>query len=237
LARYFNATLRLRDGAMTDAIDLALVDNTSQRLPCVLVLDGSSSMDGPPIRELNAGLRILEEELKKDDIASQRVQLLVIRLGGRDEVEVLSDWTDAMSFSPPIVEASGSTPLGGAVRLALAKIEEQKARYKANGITYNRPWLFVLTDGEPTDSGWEQAAAECQDAENKGRVVVFCIGAGAAELSKLRRFSTRKPVHLDGLKFKELFVWLSHSAKSGSKAAQGTNAQLAPPTDWMQVPA
>ncbi len=221
---------------MTDAIDLALVDNTSQRLPCVLILDGSLSMDGPPIIELNAGLRILEEELKKDDIASQRVQLLVIRLGGRDKVEVLCDWTDAMSFSSPIVEANGSTPLGAAVRLGLTKIEEQKARYRANGITYNRPWLFMLTDGEPTDTGWEQAAAECQEAEKKGKVVVFCIAAGAAEMSKLERFSTRKPVRLDGLKFKELFVWLSQSAKSGSVATQGTNAQLAPPTDWMQVP-
>ena len=60
--------------------DIALQDNTSQRLPCVLVLDGSGSMEGNPISELNQGLKTLEEELKKDDTASQRVQLLVIRL-------------------------------------------------------------------------------------------------------------------------------------------------------------
>ena len=222
---------------MSDAIDLALVDNTSQRLPCVLVLDGSGSMDGAPINELNAGLRILEEELKKDDIASQRVQLLVIRLGGSDEVQVLSDWTDAMSFMSPKVDADGTTPLGAAVRMALAKIEEQKARYKANGIAYNRPWLFILTDGAPTDDAWEQAADECQAAEKKNQVVVFCIGTGSANLAKLERFSVRRPVRVDGLKFKELFVWLSRSTSSASKAVQGTNAQLASPADWMQVPA
>jgi uncharacterized protein YegL len=38
-------------------------------------------MHGEPINELNKGLVILEEELKKDDTASQRVQLLIIRLG------------------------------------------------------------------------------------------------------------------------------------------------------------
>ena len=31
--------------------DIALQDNTSQRLPCVLVLDGSGSMEGNPISE------------------------------------------------------------------------------------------------------------------------------------------------------------------------------------------
>ena len=64
---------------MTDEVipDVALVDNTSQRLPCVLVLDGSSSMadsgsDTDAIRELNAGLKVLASELQGDDIASQR---------------------------------------------------------------------------------------------------------------------------------------------------------------------
>src|SRR5262245_4072891 len=127
--------------------DVALADNTSQRLPCVLAVDGSGSMDGQAIDELNAGLRLLEEELKKDDVASQRVQLLVIRFGDLDNVEVLCDWTDAMSFTAPTVVANGVTPMGQAVRLALRKIEEQKARYRSNGIAYNRPWLFLITDG------------------------------------------------------------------------------------------
>ena len=51
--------------------DVTLRDNTNQRLPCVLVLDGSGSMAGSPIEELNAGLRLLEDELKKDDISKK----------------------------------------------------------------------------------------------------------------------------------------------------------------------
>ena len=80
--------------------DIALQDNTSQRLPCVLVLDGSCSMEGNPISELNQGLKTLEEELKKDDTASQRVQLLVIRLGDDDKATILTDWTDAIDLAP-----------------------------------------------------------------------------------------------------------------------------------------
>jgi len=58
--------------------DVLLTDNTSQRLPCVLVLDGSGSMadsgaETDAIRELNKGLKVLEQELKNDDTAAQRV--------------------------------------------------------------------------------------------------------------------------------------------------------------------
>lgn len=217
--------------------DVALRDNTSQRLPCVLLLDGSGSMaDSGAIDELNAGVRLLETELKKDDVASQRVQLLVIRFGG--DTEVLSDWTDAMSFSAPQLTASGLTPMGEAVRVGLAKLEEQKGRYRANGIAYNRPWMFAITDGEPTDDDWQHAASQCKAAEQADKLIFFGIGVGSgADLTKLAEFSARKPVRLQGLKFRELFHWLSSSAKSASKQAPGSNVQLAPPSDWMQVSA
>ena len=217
--------------------DVELIDNTSQRLPCILLLDGSGSMAGAPIDELNAGLRVLEEELKKDDIASQRVQLLVIQFSGDRLVTVLSEWTDAMSFSAPHVTAEGSTPMGAAVRVALAELEDQKARYRAHGIPYNRPWIFLITDGQPTDD-WEKSAADCRAAERAGKLVFFGIGTGPdADLGKLARFSERQPVRLQGLKFRELFLWLSRSTSSASKAAQGATLQLPPPSDWMEVSA
>jgi uncharacterized protein YegL len=219
-----------------DKLEIALVDNTSQRLPCVLALDASGSMAGGPIDALNAGLRLLEEELKGDDLASQRVQLLVIRFSG-NTAEILCDWTDAMAFTAPRLDASGLTPMGGAVRLAIEKIEEQKNRYRQHGIAYFRPWLFLLTDGEPNDNGWEQVAAECRAAEQANKLTTFCIGTGpGANMGKLSQFSNRTPVQLSGLKFRELFLWLSQSARTASKSAQASTVQLAAPSDWMQVP-
>ena len=109
--------------------DVVLADNTSQRLPCVLVLDGSGSMGGEPINELNKGLKLLEQELKNDDTAAQRVQLMVIRLGDDNAVQTLTNWTDALDFSAPVVNANGTTPLGVAMETALEAIEEQKENY------------------------------------------------------------------------------------------------------------
>lgn len=214
--------------------DIVLQDNTNQRLPCILVLDGSSSMSGDPINELNKGLKVLESELKADDVACQRVQLLVIRIGDYDEAEIISDWTDAIDFHAPRISANGTTPLGKGVKLALKKLEEQKKNYKDHQIQYNRPWLFIFTDGEPNDR-WESAAKEAVKAESDNKAVIFCIGTEGANFDILGEFSNRDPMKLNGLQFEELFLWLSKSASSTSKAAAGSVTQLAA-VDWGSVP-
>lgn len=214
--------------------DLVLQDNTSQRLPCVVVVDGSSSMSGEAIDNLNDGLSFLEKELKSDDIASMRVQLLIIRIGGHSDAEVLVDWTDAIDFVAPKIEANGTTPLGLGVKLALQKIEEQKKQYKDNQITYNRPWMFIMTDGAPTDD-WEDAALAAKQAEAKGKVIVFPIGTEGADFETLNAFSNRKALMLRNLDFKELFIWLSKSVSVGSQTEIGSETQL-PETSWGTVP-
>lgn len=211
--------------------DVVLSDNTSQRLPCILVVDGSTSMSRKQgttsaIAELNAGLKILEQELKADDAAAQRVQLMVLRIGGDDEVQIVTEWSDAMDFVAPEISANGTTPLGKGVRIALSNIERQKENYREHDIPYNRPWMFVITDGGPTDQKWEDAALECQMAEAEGKVIVFTIGTGKANFEKLARFSARSPVRMAGLEFSELFVWLSRSASSGSQSVPGSEVNL-----------
>lgn len=215
--------------------DLVLQDNTNQRLPCVVLLDGSTSMDGKAINNLNEGLSVLERELKADDIASLRVQLLILRIGGHNDVEVLTDWTDAIDFSAPLIEANGTTPLGEGVKVALQKLKEQKKRYKDNQITYNRPWLFMITDGAPTDPNWEKAAEKAVESEMKGKVVVFPIGTEHADFDTLNKFSSRGALMLKDLDFKELFVWLSQSVSAGSQTEIGSETQL-PAISWGAVP-
>lgn len=226
---------------MNDLIpDVVLADNTSQRLPCVLVLDGSTSMrdeagDGEVIIDrLNAGLQVLEKELKGDDVASQRVQVRVVRVGGSGVAEPLGEWVDAMDWTAPVIEANGNTPLGDGVVKALELIEEQKGNYRDHGIAYNRPWMFIITDGCPNDYRWEDKAEKLREAESEGKVTVFAIGVEGADFDALQQFSNRSPVKLRGLDFQELFVWLSRSVSAGSKAATGDTVQL-PAIGWGEV--
>lgn len=207
-------------------------DNANERTPCVLVLDCSGSMRGEPIKQLNAGLAALEKELKEDIDASSRVQILIIKAYGKDEVKIESGWTDAMNFTAPVMEAGGLTPLGKAMETALQKIEEQKCLYDSCGITSKRPWIFLISDGEPTDYGWEKAAELCRYAQKNKKAVIHAIGTEGANLDKLAKFSTLPPQRLSGLKFTEFFLWLSRSVSCVSKAAPNADNYMDDISDW-----
>lgn len=210
-------------------------DNVNERTPCVLVLDCSGSMRGEPIKQLNAGLQALEKELKDDIDASARVQILIIKAFGKDETEISSDWVDAMNFNAPTMDAGGLTPLGKAMELALKKIEDQKCLYDSWGVTSKRPWIFLISDGEPTDYGWEESAKICRFAQKNKKVVIHSIGTQGANLDKLAKFSLFPPKRLTGLKFTEFFLWLSRSVSCISKAAPNADNYLNDINDWNEA--
>ncbi|MFK3650605.1 VWA domain-containing protein [Lysobacter enzymogenes] len=218
--------------------DVALVDNTEQRTPLVLVLDCSGSMTGAPMEQLNEGLKLLEEELKSDVIAAKRVRVLVVRYGGFDQAELAGDWCDAMDFAAPVLEASGTTPTGRAIDLALAEVENEKQRFKAAGIAYTRPWLFLMSDGAPTDA-WEASAQRARDAETANKVAIFPIAVGQGDERIMSQFSSKGPggvKRLQGLQFRELFLWLSASMQVVSQSRPGGAAQLPSTDTWSSVP-
>ena len=215
--------------------DVALIDNSDERAPLVLVLDVSGSMQGKPLQMLNDGLKKLEDEMKNDPITAKRGRVLVIAFGGDDQVEVMGEWQDAIDFEAPELEAAGRTPTGAAVREALSQIESQKEELRAAGVSYKRPIMMLMSDGVATDD-WESAAAECRAAEDAHKVTVMAIAVGEeAHKEGLDKFSSRGAVKLEGLKFSELFVWLSRSVKAVSSAAKGEAAQLPAIDSWASV--
>jgi len=216
--------------------DVALIDNSDERAPLVLVLDCSGSMqeDGK-VGLLNDGLKTLEAELKNDPITARCGRVLVISFGGENEVEVMGDWTDAMDFTPPNLAAGGLTPLGTAMKCALDEIESQKGEMRSAGVSYKRPIVMLLSDGEPTDD-WKAVAAECKNAEAAHKVNIMAIGIGdQANREVLGAFSSKGALNLSGLKFKELFIWLSRSIQAVSRTAAGATVQLNPVDSWAQM--
>lgn len=221
---------------MTQAIPgVEFADNTNQRTPCVLVLDASGSMSGEPIKQLNHGLRVFEEQLKSDVATAMRVQVLVITVGGHDDVTVVQPWVDAIDFKAPEIIASGLTPLGQGMSFALEEVQNQKAQYDANGISSTRPWVIMISDGSPNDYGWQEAAQACREAEQNKRAVIFPIGTEGADFEALGQFSNKIPKKLKGLAFNELFVWLSRSMTTVSSSVPGQKVQLPSTTEWAEV--
>ena len=212
--------------------DVSLVDNAEERLPLVLVLDCSASMEGEKIAELQRGLEALKQDLNQDAKAARSVRILIVAFGGNDEVFV-GAWQDVMDFvAPKKLKAHGKTPTGPAMMCALQEVENEKVRLRQHGIAYKRPLIYLMSDGEPTDE-WEHAAEQCRVAEESRKAAIFSIAVGDdANHDILGEFSPRPPLQLQGLKFKELFLWLSQSVKAVSRGVQGQAVQLPPTASW-----
>lgn len=206
-------------------------ENPEPRCACLLLLDTSGSMGGAPIRELNAGLQALKEELSQDSLAVKRVEIAIVTFG---PVKVQSEFQTVDSWEPPHLTASGDTPMGAAVVQGLELLRQRKDQYRANGIEVFRPWVFLMTDGGPTDP-WRQAAEMVKAGEANKGFAFFGVGVENANMDILGQICVRTPVRLAGLKFKEMFAWLSSSLSSVSSSQPGTTVPITPPTGWSEV--
>ncbi len=241
--------------------DAELATNPEPRCPCVLLLDTSGSMgevvadsgrdlgytvqqDGQSYRAvsggttridlLNAGLRAYHADLMADSLAAQRVEVSVITFGGG--VQTVCPFATAHQFTPPTLVAGGDTPMGAAILRAIDAVDERKRQYKQNGLHYYRPWIFLITDGGPTDA-WKPAATRVMEGEAKKAFAFFSVGVEGADFDVLGRISTRQPLTLKGMSFRELFVWLSQSQRSVSHSNPGQEDQvkLPSPSGWASL--
>jgi uncharacterized protein YegL len=197
-------------------------------------------MVGNPIGKLNAAVASLPDEMKSDRLAVKRVEIAIVSF---PPVRTVQPFATADAFVPPTLVANGRTPLGGAVSHALRLIEDRKAEYRAQHLEWFRPWLFLVTDGEPDEEDdWRSAAAAVREAEASKKVTFFSVGVPGANLDVLAQFSVRRPRQLVDLRFREMFVWLTRSLqmRSQSAAHTGGNPDMAVPTapgvlDWSQT--
>ncbi len=190
------------------------LDNPENRCPVVLVLDVSASMEGAPIEALNAGLATFKFDVEQDALAALRVEVAIITFGAK--VHLLQDFITVDDFTAPVLATSGKTPLGEALNLGLEILEKRKKTYQAANIGYYRPWMFLITDGAPTDGEtWKQGAAKIQELVNNNKLSFFTIGVEGADQDILARLAPHQfpPILLKDLQFSELFKWLSASVR------------------------
>ena len=205
--------------------DFAL--NPEPRCPCLLLLDVSGSMAGQPITELNAGLKGFRDELVADELASKRVEVACITFG---PVNVATEFEAAGVFQPPWLTAAGQTPMGAAITTGIELVRLRKEAYRKNGIAFYRPWIFLITDGAPTDE-WATAADQVKEGEAGKAFAFFAVGVQNANMEILRQISVREPLKLKALQFGGLFQWLSNSMKSVSRSTPGDEVPLKNPTE------
>jgi uncharacterized protein YegL len=199
-----------------ETIERLAASNPEPRCPVIIVADTSASMVGERIGALNAALPLLKTELVGDPLAAKRVELAVMSIS---PVSLVADFANPAAFSPPSLAIGTDTPMGAAMREALTRIRERVRLFQKEGVRVYRPWIVLISDGEPTDD-IAKAASELREADRAGEVNVFAIGVAGADLTRMAPFTHRKPpLPLAGLKFAELFEWITGNLMSVTRSA------------------
>ena len=206
--RYFNANLDL--------------NNPAPRCPVILLLDTSGSMSGDPIKELNAGLKQFIQETSNDEAASMSVELEVITFDSSVNIAMPFTPICDVEKNPAPLTTYGTTSMGGALTLAADELKKRRKLYQGNGIPSYKPWVVLMTDGQPTDN-WEAPAAKMRALAEQNRITFVGVeigkGVDHATMCKIMPAGNPMLAKLDGLKFKDFFRWLTDSMGALSSSA------------------
>lgn len=120
-------------------------------LPLILLLDISGSMRNC-IAELNRATKEMVEELTKQESLKAEINLCIVTFGGNSAI-LHQSLVPVAQVQLEEFQASGMTPLGGALRIAKDIVED---RNQIPSDSY-RPMVVLMSDGGPNDFGWEEA--------------------------------------------------------------------------------
>lgn len=207
--------------------------NYEQKCLCVLVLDVSGSMRGEPINALNAGLKDFYNEIYSDDTTSQKIEISIMTFN--QKVNTIQEPALVENFTMPTLSAGGSTAMVDAVNEAIDKVEARKAWYKSQGVPYYRPWIILMTDGEPDDlqDTIGLAARIKNDTANK-KYQFMPIAVEGANMEIMRQIAGPiPPMKLKDAKFSSFFQWLSSSIGTVVNSNEGDKVSFDNPSSWM----
>ncbi|MEU8481738.1 VWA domain-containing protein [Streptomyces sp. NPDC048641] len=159
-----------------------------QILPFYLLCDESGSMTGDPIEAINSALPELHHEISTNPTVADKTRFCLI--GFSDEAKVLQPLVDLSDIEEvPALAAGGLTSYGAAFRELLRCVEADVASLKAQGHEVYRPVAFFLSDGIPTDDGWEQDHKDLLGSKYAPKIIAFGIGdAEPATIGQVANF-------------------------------------------------
>jgi uncharacterized protein YegL len=145
-------------------------------LPVILLLDVSGSMGGEKIRNLNDAVRDMLEVFRDTENSETEIWVAIITFG--DQVKLHQKLVSAGQIQWQDLSAGGSTPLGVALQMAKAMIEDKVI---VPSRAY-RPTVVLVSDGQPTDD-WENPLKGFISDGRSGKCdrMAMAIGAQADE--------------------------------------------------------
>ena len=126
-----------------------------RRLPIYLLLDCSESMAGKTLDQMKKGVQILISDLRRDPAALEMAYISIITYGAK--AKQIVPLTELCDFKYPEFVLSSGTALGAALDLLRKCIDHDVVKSTQTIKGDYKPIVFIMTDGEPTDSWTTQA--------------------------------------------------------------------------------
>ncbi|MDR2117553.1 MAG: VWA domain-containing protein [Planctomycetaceae bacterium] len=151
-------------------------------LPIVLLLDTSGSMSGSKIDNLNQAVKEMLAAFAQEEKMETEILVSIITFG--EQVNLYVPFTKASEVIWRDMSANGMTPMGTALQMAKAMIEDK-------GTTPSRayrPTVVLVSDGQPNDS-WEQPLNDFIHDGRSSKCDRMALAIGAdADRNVLTRF-------------------------------------------------
>lgn len=191
-------------------------------LPVILLLDASGSMShNNNINTMNDAVRIMIDEFKKVDELEIEIKLAIIKFGGSAVVTQTLEDCSTISYSN--LNASGGTPMGGAINEAIKMINDDSI---ISGKDY-RPVVVLVSDGAPTDNA-TPAINNFINGKRTSKVDRFAMAIGEnAKLQYLEAFinNVERKVFLanDAKDIKKFFRFVTMSTIARTNSVNPNN--------------
>lgn len=163
---------------------------SAKPLPVVLLLDVSLSMTGDKIESLNESVKEMLNNFAQEEKMETEIIISVITFGA--DVDLKIPFTKASQIEWENLDVSGATPMGAALEMAKAMIEDKETTPSR---AY-RPTIVLVSDGQPTDD-WSNSLDNfiSEGRSSKCDRMAMAIGQDADE-AVLKRFIEDTPHEL-----------------------------------------
>lgn len=200
--------------------------NSESRCLCTLVVDVSGSMN-ICINSLNKALSSFFNDLRYGrggfrEVSKEQIEIAILWFDSDAKVvripSLISDEENA-----PILKTRGlKTNTSLAIRKAISITENRKAKYKEVGLTYYRPWIILMTDGNPNpydEDDIRRLIEEVHMGLSQHKFMFTAIGLGTkVDSSFLSEISDNHYTYINNSNISDLFEALSGSISNMSKS-------------------
>lgn len=158
--------------------------------PLYVCIDVSASMEGPKIESLNYALQAIHEFVSSDPFINDKALIGVISFSSTAQVLLpLTHMADVVEF--PSLNAKEATNFGNAFTCLKQAIHADISALKNQGYTnIQRPIVFFVSDGEPTDIGWQPIHDALVNKQFPYWPHVVTFGGHDAKVETLKKIST-----------------------------------------------